>query len=134
MSIAGLIVSFIIVIAFLAWVLAPLFMRGGDQPTVSTTIERHRDRLTVYYGRVLRNLHDLDEDFATHKLNEDEYTVEREQWVQRGVAVLKALDELDGQHLLTDEHADDATIDSAIDSAIESAIQDYRTQTESTLS
>ncbi|MEQ9032094.1 MAG: hypothetical protein RLP44_25485, partial [Aggregatilineales bacterium] len=112
----------------------PLFMRGGDQPAMTSTIERHRDRLTVYYGRVLRNLHDLDEDFATHKLNEDEYTVEREQWVQRGVAVLKALDELDGQHLLTDEHADDATIDSAIDSAIESAIQDYRTQTESTLS
>ena len=134
MSIAGLIVSFVIVIAFLAWVLAPLLMGGGDQPAITSTIERHRDRLTVYYGRVLRNLHDLDEDYATSKLNQDDYAVEREQWVQRGVAVLKALDELDGQHLLADKDADDATIDSAIDSAIESAIQEYRTQTESTFS
>ncbi len=134
MSIAGLIISFIIVALFLAWVLSPLFGRVQDQTDTTSALERHRDRLTVYYGRVLRNLHDLDEDHATGKLNTEDYTQEREQWVQRGVAVLKAIDELDPQYLLTPEDADDATIDEAIDSAIESAIQGYRTQTESTAS
>lgn len=134
MSIAGLIISFIIVALFLAWVLNPLFGRVQNQANITSALERHKDRLTVYYGRVLRNLHDLDEDHATGKLNTEDYTLEREQWVQRGVAVLKAIDELDPHDLLTPEDADDATIDEAIDSAIESAIQGYRTHTESTVS
>jgi len=123
-STGGLIVGFIIVAAFVLWVVLP-FVRREDLADAApeSTVERQRERLLVYYQRVLRNLHDIDEDYATGKLNEDEYTVEREAWVQRGVQVLKALDSLDAQHLVAPASADNAAVDEAIETSIEAALE-----------
>ncbi|GAB4521299.1 MAG: hypothetical protein OHK0046_32500 [Anaerolineae bacterium] len=120
MSTTGLVVSLIIVGMVVLWVALPLLRRAA--PNTESLVERHRERLQVYYARVLRNLHDLDEDYATGKLHEDEYRVEREEWVQRGVQALKALDELDAEHLTAPQAADNAAIDEAIDRTIEEAI------------
>ncbi len=134
MSVEGLIAGAIITLCFAIWVLLPLFQRHVENVAPDDAVARQRERVDVYYARVLRNLHDIDEDHATGKLRPEDYEEEREAWVKRGVAALKALDKLDTEHLLTDADADDATIDEAIDSAIESAITSYRTQTESTAS
>jgi len=128
MSIEGLIISMSIVAALLLWSVMPFFVKSHEAEAISTSVERQRERLNVYYERVLRNLHDLDEDYATGKLDQDDYALEREKWAQRGIQALKALDELDAQHLVTDSSADDATIDEAIDRRIEQAIDDHQAE------
>lgn len=125
MSLAGLVASFIIVLAFVLYVVLPLLRRPQSETNAHDAVQRQRDRLTVYYERVLRNLHDLDEDYATGKLIQSEYQQEREAWVDRGVQALKALDELDSEHLMAPATADDITIDEAIDDAIENAVQQH---------
>lgn len=122
MSVTGLLLSLVVILATALWVVVPFLREEADTSSANSLVERHRDRLNVYYQRVLRNLHDLDEDHATGKLDEDEYRREREAWVQRGVMALKALDELDAQHLAAPRATDDATIDEAIDREIETAI------------
>ena len=62
------------------------------KPSDDPLLEKQRERLLIYYERVLRNIRDLDEDHALGKIDEDEYTREREEWAQRGVQVLQALD------------------------------------------
>ena len=127
MSAAGLAVSVLVALAFAVWVALPFIQRSAgsrrDNPSV---VARQRERLQIYYQRVLRNVHDLDEDHATGKLNADEYTVERARWVQRGVEALRTLETLDSQHLVAPAQADDATIDEAIDRAIEAAVSGHR--------
>jgi Asp-tRNA(Asn)/Glu-tRNA(Gln) amidotransferase B subunit len=81
------------------------------------TLDRQRERVLAYYERVLTNIRDLDEDHITGKIAEDEYNVEREVWVQRGIKLLKVIDELESKKSLV-ASSDDAEIDSAIEAAI----------------
>jgi len=118
MSVEGLVIAAFVFTAFTLWVISPFAQRNMRPATTENAVDRQRERLNIYYNRVLRNLHDIDEDHATGKLNEDEYTEERERWVQRGILALKALDELDAQHLVAPEAADDAGIDEAIETTI----------------
>jgi hypothetical protein len=130
MSTTGLFASLIIVLVFLLWVMLPL-LRSPHRQAVeieTSTIKRQRERLQVYYERVLRNLHDLDEDHATGKLSPEEHHTERERWVQRGIQALKALDQLDAQNLIAPVAADEATIDASIDEAIEAAVKRHLDQ------
>lgn len=120
MSIAGLIVSGLIVLALVWWVFGPLLLRPAE-PVDSSVVARQRERLNVYYGRVLRNLHDLDEDFALGKLDETDYQADRARWTAQGVEVLRRLDELDAAHLVAPADADIAHIDAAIEETITQA-------------
>jgi hypothetical protein len=88
--------------------------------------EKQRERLLVYYERVLRNIRDLDEDYALGKIASEEYQQERETWAARGVQVLKALDAKIDQPMIASTPADDAAVDHAIDDAIEAAVRDAR--------
>jgi hypothetical protein len=126
MSAEGLVASVVIVLVFAVWIAWPFTRRSTDTTRTDSPAARQRERLLLYYERVLRNVHDLDEDFATGKLNETDFTIERERWVQRGVEALRALETLDGQHLMAPATADEAAIDEAIDHAIEAAIRGYR--------
>jgi hypothetical protein len=133
MSLEGILAGLVLTLLVGSWVALPLLRQSGSKMgdaggnvLETTPVERQRERLTIYYGRVLRNLHDLDEDFSTGKLNDSDYHSEREGWVQRGVLVLKALDELNVANLVADAKADDASIDAAIDDRIELAVSAYR--------
>ena len=64
----------------------------------------------------LTNIRDLDEDFSTGKINEEDYRTEREVWARRGIRLLRALDQLEGAE-------DDAE---GIERAIEEAVAEYR--------
>ncbi|MDX1991920.1 MAG: hypothetical protein SF029_06010 [bacterium] len=136
MSIAGFIGALLIAAVFVLWVASPFFQRRRVQVVSNSDtdiLERQRERLLVYYNRVLRNIHDLDEDFATGKLDEREYQDDRARWSERGVQALRALDQLDSQHLVAPGGADMAAIDTAIETAIdqriEEAVRTYRHQT-----
>lgn len=126
MSIEGLVIAVFIALLVLLLVALP-FLSRGRQKTVDALQEKQRERLLVYYERVLRNIRDLDEDHALGKIADDEYQQERELWAARGVQVLKALDTLaGGAPMITPPTADDAAIDLAIDNAIETAVRDVR--------
>ncbi len=124
MSVAGLLAALVLVVAVALWVGLPLLRRddtGGE--LLAGSQQRQRERLQIYYARVLRNLHDLDEDYSTGKLNPEDYAAQRETWVQRGAAVLQALDDLTLEPRVAAAGADDISTDEALDAAIDSAIE-----------
>ncbi|MCU0511243.1 MAG: hypothetical protein MUE40_01605 [Anaerolineae bacterium] len=120
MSVEGLLLALLLAGLTSAWVGRPLLRRQGDVAAVF--LSKQQERARAYYERVLANIRDLDEDFNTGKISPEEYASEREQWVQRGMIVLKLIDELDAQHNIIDNtQADDAAIDAAIEAAIQAA-------------
>jgi hypothetical protein len=122
MSIAGL-VFFLLLLSGIAVLIAmPLLRRESETGAESLHLQKQRERLLAYYERVLTNLRDLDEDHATGKMTDDAYATEREDWMQRGVEVLKTLDTLDDHSVVPASVHDEAAVDEAIDDAIETAI------------
>jgi hypothetical protein len=130
MSIQGLLFALLLALFVLAWIGMPLLERkkaGTDE----SPPEKQRERLLVYYERVLRNIRDLDEDHALGKIEEAEYAQEREAWTQRGAQVLEALDALgetapELMRKATPSAATEDNADAAIDDAIEAAVKRYR--------
>lgn len=125
MSIAGIVFALVLTTLVLVLVVLPLFQRGAASPG-DALADKQRERLLVYYERVLRNIRDLDEDHALGKIAEGEYRQERELWAARGVQVLKALDSLAEQSMIAPSPVEDAAVDLAIDEAIEAAVRDLR--------
>lgn len=76
-----------------------------------------RQELEVERETIIRSIRELDLDFRTHKLNEDDYKSLREAQVQHGAALLRELDQL---------AADDT--DDNIDAQIESKVAALRSQ------
>lgn len=126
MSLEGLIVSLVLVIVTVGLVALPILRRDPTaRSSEGVLIQKQRERLLVYYERVLTNLRDLDEDHSTGKIQTADYESEREDWVQRGVQVLKALEQLD-QHRTIVADADQESLDHAIDDSIERAVREHR--------
>jgi hypothetical protein len=124
MSPEGLAISLALLMMTLLWVGRPLLRRQRDQFSDDELIEKKSARLLAYYEQVLRNIRDLDEDHATGKIQTAAYEVEREDWVQRGIQILKALDSIHGVSMAADE----AAVEEAIDDEIEAAIAAYRSK------
>lgn len=111
MSIAGLMISMALAFAAAALVIYPLLRPAG--PKSNHGRHEQLDRVQAYYARVLTNIRDLDEDFSTDKISEADYHQEREVWVQRGIQLLRAQDQLHAQN-----PADDQQTDRAIEAAV----------------
>lgn len=117
MSLEGLLGAVGLLVVVLAVTLLP-FLRPV-RPNQQAYLARQTTRANAYYERVLNNVRDLDEDFATGKIAVEEYQQERQAWLERGVRVLALMDELAQQHsLMRASDADDAQIDAAIEAAI----------------
>ena len=112
MSVPGLLVALVLLVAIIIMVVPPLFER--EKPSEDESSAKQRERLLAYYNRVLTNIRDLDEDQATGKINPADYETERELWMQRGIQALKALDE-----------AGEAA-DNPADDPVEQAVAAYR--------
>ena len=130
MSLPGLFMGLVIVVGILLFVASPLFQSSNATASDDVLIEKQRERLFMVYERVLGNMRDLDEDHTTHKMSDEDYTTERELWVQRGIQVLKTLDELDAKHMVTTSVAPE-DIDRAIDKQSEAAVAAYRAKANS---
>jgi hypothetical protein len=126
MSLPGLLFALLLAAFVLLWIVTPILQRRTEAAGDDPLLDKQRERLLIYYERVLRNIHDLDEDHALDKIEEDDYQREREEWAQRGAQVLQALDTLPARQVIAATPAEDSAVDSAIDDAIEAAIQRYR--------
>jgi hypothetical protein len=126
MSVEGLLIAVFLTALVLLIVGLPLIGVKTNRSEGDPLAEKQRERLLVYYERVLRNIRDLDEDYALGKIAVEAYEQERELWAARGVHVLKALDSLDDQQMIAPTAAEDAAVDRAIDDAIEAAVRDVR--------
>ena len=124
MSSEGILFALLLLALVVGLTAAPLFTRAPAP--VDALLDKQRARLQVYYERVLRNIRDLDEDYALGKIDESAYRTEREHWTERGVQVLKALDTLPQHRMIADSAAEDSAVDRAIDAAIEQAVEQYR--------
>ena len=126
MSPAGLIFALLLTAFVLMWIVLPLVQRQPKTGDADPLIEKQRERLLIYYERVLRNIRDLDEDHALGKIDDADYERDREEWTQRGAQVLQALDTLPAREVIAPTAADDTAVDNAIDDAIEAAVRRYR--------
>lgn len=128
MSIEGWVVGLVVLALTLAWIGTPLLRKsryaGGD-----ALHQKQRERLLMVYERVLTNIRDLDEDHSTGKMATADYETERELWVGRGIQILKALDRLE-ENTVVSSGADEAASDYSIDDEIEAAIAAYRSKAE----
>lgn len=129
MSIEGLLAGIIILSIAAAWVGLPFWQKSVVTINDDLTLQKQRERLLIVYERVLNNIRDLDEDHSTGKMPDADYAAERETWVQRGIQVLKTLDNLGVQRLTPSADAEE--IDLAIDRKIEEAVAAYRVKVNS---
>ena len=114
MSIAGLVIGLLLVLLVALYVFVPLLRSQYVSETAFQN--KQRERALAYYERVLTNIRDLDDDHATGKISEADYQQERERWMQRGVQVLKLLDNLEqDDNIVENRQADAAEIDAAIE-------------------
>jgi type II secretory pathway component PulM len=120
MSVPGLLVALVLLVAIIIMIVPPLFEREkpseDESAAAQAELGAQRERLLAYYNRVLTNIRDLDEDQATGKINPADYETERELWMQRGIQALKALDE-------------SAPADVPTDDPVEKAVAAYRERT-----
>lgn len=130
MSVLGLVISlglFLSAIAVLARPFLRLRQTSVRHDAQLRQMDQQMKRVQVYYERVLTNMRDLDEDYATGKIDEADYREEREVWAQRGMRLLRLRDSLDArQSLPIGEGADADSIDDAIEDEIEAAILAHR--------
>ncbi|MEP7290517.1 MAG: hypothetical protein ABI835_01985, partial [Chloroflexota bacterium] len=61
MSPQGALFALLLALFVIAWIVMPLLQRSA-KTEADPLLEKQRERLLVYYERVLRNIHDLDED------------------------------------------------------------------------
>jgi len=118
MSVGGLLIAFVLTIAVIALIGAPLLRRPGVSADSETV--RRREKYGALYDRALRNVRDLDEDHALGKIDPDLYTADRAVWLERGVWALKMLDKVERQasDVPPAPPMTDADMDAAIDAAI----------------
>ncbi len=131
MSLEGLVITLTLLVVTGLWVAAPLLKPKQQQEDLSA--QKQRERLLVHYERALNNIRDLDEDYATGKIQAEDYEQEREQWVQRGIQILMALDELASSSVRQKSKAgdgtrDDADVERSVDRQIEAAVSAYRSK------
>lgn len=124
MTLEALVVSLTILAIAALWISAPLFNQKVDNLKRDAKRKQH-ERLLVHYERLLNNLRDLEEDFATGKIASEDYEADREALVGRGIQILAALDNHHAS-ITNKPYANAAAVDESVDNTIEEAVQAYR--------
>ena len=118
MSIPGLLIALLLSLIALAILARPLLGPARQRRSARNSLRLESDRVKSYYERVLTNIRDLDEDFATGKINEADYQAEREVWAQRGIRLLRVQDRLEREGNPPADGDDGERIDQAIEEAV----------------
>ncbi len=93
MSAAGLLVGLILVAAAGYGVLMPVLRKSEDRAVIEAQADR-REALLEERDAIYTAIRELDLDHQTGKITDEDYQARREQLVQQGVQVLKAIDAL----------------------------------------
>ncbi len=124
MSVPGLLIALVLSLTAMAIVARPLLRPPRRERAAASSHREQRDRIETYYERVLTNIRDLDEDFATGKINEDDYRSEREVWAERGIRLLRVRNQVANEQARNEDSE-------RIDRAIEKAVAVYRERLQS---
>lgn len=124
MSVEGLLISLVLIVAGIAGIVFPLF-RGAIAKTGTHAVRARHSNLTQRYTQVLATIRDLDDDYSVGKILVEEYDVERQRWAQQGVQLLKEIERLEQEHPVLGEPVD-VVEERRIDDAIETAVARYR--------
>lgn len=91
-----LILGLIIVVLSLVFVAWPFLGLGRERTAAAekSKLNGEMERLVAEREAIYAVIRDLDFDYETGKLTDEDYQQQRETWVARGVAVLKAIDSL----------------------------------------
>lgn len=122
MSFEGLLAAALLLFISTAWVALPFLRRQIVQSDQGMLMQKQRERLDVLYRQVTTTIRDLDEDFSTGKIQEDDYHRERQFWLERGVQILKAQEQIDTGHVPLTSMPDQPD---PTDDAIEAAVARY---------
>ncbi|GAB4568912.1 MAG: hypothetical protein Kow0077_00540 [Anaerolineae bacterium] len=90
----SLILGVVIVALTLLVVAWPFITSGREKARENGQLSSELEQLLFEREAILDAIRNLDFDYETGKLTEEDYQLERESWVQRGVEVLKAIDVL----------------------------------------
>jgi hypothetical protein len=121
MSAQGLIISLVLSGIGLAWIVFPFLRRDQGIAVEDRSPRKQYEQLLHQYQQIISTIRELDEDHSTGKVQPDEYDRERPLWAQRGVKILKQLDQLEQEHpslCAVAKPSDDQAIDDAIEAAI----------------
>lgn len=121
---ASLIITILLVLGAAVYVLLPVVRARRNIAPKVTELQRQRDALLVYYQQVTGTLRDLDDDAQSGKLDMAAYEEEREKWMQRGVAVLQAIEEFEKRTAPVTRSKTSVAVDS-VDDIIEDAVEQY---------
>ena len=125
MEAQSLIMGVILVALSIFFVLWPLFSVTREDET--NALANRRNTLMEQREAIYATIRDLDFDYETGKLAEDIYRSQRNSWVERGVEVLRAVDQLKQQFSEAGLNLDTTSISSNggtqdVDAQIEAAI------------
>ncbi len=91
MDIAAILIGLAMAILVAAYVAEPLI--HAKRPSLNPETENRKSRLEAEYRVALEAIRDLDFDFQTGKIVEEDYRTLRERTAQHGAALLKELDQ-----------------------------------------
>ena len=126
MSVAGLLISLLVLLFGIAWIVIPFFEPNIKKSSAVTSAQLERAELSRQYTQTLSTIRELDEDLSTGKIQPEDHEHERHLWAQHGVQILKAIDQLEQNHPSLRAAANCGGDDQSIDAAIEAAVAHYR--------
>jgi zinc-ribbon domain len=100
MDAATLLVMIAVLLLVLAYVLQPFFTRGdaapGRSPRGALEVLRRRAGLLIERNRIYAAIREIDFDYKTNKVSDEDYAAQRHALVAQGVEVLQQIDALPG--------------------------------------
>jgi hypothetical protein len=94
MNLAAIIIGVAIAVAVAAYVAEPLIRGQRDRKHQTSNINYQGADLELEYRATLEAIRELDFDFQTGKIVEEDYQLLRERYVLQGAALLQKLDQL----------------------------------------
>ncbi|MGB1288629.1 MAG: hypothetical protein ACPG7F_18995 [Aggregatilineales bacterium] len=126
MSIEGLIFGLILAAATTLLIINPFFIKTASPAPLEAA---QRNDMLAQYEIILTNIRDIEMDYNSGKMPEDDYQSERAEWVERGVALLQQIDTLSDNIPAASSLSDEDH--TRIDAEVEALITAYHNEQES---
>lgn len=97
MSIGAVLVGTGLLVLIVAYIARPLFDRqsfAAGQPVSKVPVVNHRAQLVARRDALYALIRELDTDYQTGKINDQDYQIQRQRYVNEAAGVLKQLDTL----------------------------------------